>query len=238
MSVIEKSRFFQAVDEKRAVSGVAAGFYMKDSSGKYSILLPLETVPSIASTPESIDIDVTTSDVIGKIEGKVTLEEKEVDFFMHRDSAKRLETIKGTQQEFIVLFPDFSGWKFTGTVSYAPQDATSGDPLRGTFKITPTTNDGFVSNVYDLLRKTCLFASIIQPFVELAVGDTLDINIQLSDAAGTFASTSNATGIATVVDAVDKITITAVAAGSSEVTLKSMHTAQASWETTILVIVY
>lgn len=235
--MLEEKRFFQVVHEGRAISGVASFLTIKDTDSKYALFLPLESTPSISGTPEAIEIDVTTSPIIGKIEGKTTLEEKEVDFFYHRDAVRRIEKITGTQQEFMAVYPDFTGWKFTGIVSYAPQDATSGDPSRGTLKITPTTSDGHVDNALDLLKKTCLVKSSVPAYVELAVGDTYDLNVQLSDTTGTFASTSETPGVATVADTSDKLTITGVSKGSAVVSIKSSATGQASNETTILVIV-
>lgn len=234
---LEQGKFFQVAEDNRVVAGIAAFLAMKNSSGKYSLLMPLATIPSISGTPEAIEFDVTTSPSIGKLEGKTTLEEKEVDFYLHRDSANILEKMKGKVGEFMTVYPDFTARKFTGSVSYTPQDAVSSDPLKGTFKITPKTDDGYVANAYDLIQKTCLFRSEIPATVFIEGTGTYEVAVELSESAGTFTAVSGTTSVATVTKDTDKITITGVAKGSAIITLVSNATGQASWQTTILVIV-
>lgn len=135
--------------------------YSKNATGKFSIVLPLETVPVASAAAGSIDIDVTTVPFIGKIEGKASLDEKESEFFVHRDSIRRLQELKGKTTEFLVVNPDYTGYRYNGTVSIAQSDATSGDPLKGTMKIIPSEDLGFIDDCFDLLQQTAKFASPI-----------------------------------------------------------------------------
>lgn len=54
-------QLYEEFGDSRVITGIGSALYYKNGSGKFSLLLPLETVPSIASNPESIEFDVTTS---------------------------------------------------------------------------------------------------------------------------------------------------------------------------------
>lgn len=227
---------YEKFNDLRAHSGVGVCLYAQNDSGYYSIFMPLETAPSVMSTPSSIDIDVTSSDEITKIEGKMTLEEKEVEFLLHRDNLRRLKEYseKGIIN-FMVVNHDYTAIKFSATVSYIQNDATSGDPLRGTVKITPVQSDGFVDNAYDLIQPTAKFTTGITPTIKLdsSEGAEESLNITFEPADATVTATSENDTICTAELSGQKLTIKRVAKGSAIVTLNVQSEGYADWTTTI-----
>ena len=227
---------YEKFNDLRAHSGVGVCLYAQNETGYYSIFMPLETAPSVMSTPSSIDIDVTSSDEITKIEGKMTLEEKEVEFLLHRDNLRRLKQYSDMGIiNFMVVNHDYTAIKFSATVSYIQNDATSGDPLRGTIKITPVQSDGFVDNAYDLIQPTAKFTTGIAPTIKLDATEnaskTLTVTCEPADA--TITATSENDTICTADYEGQKLTIARVAKGSAIVTLKAESEGYASWTTTI-----
>ena len=230
---------FEEFDDQRVQSGVGCALYYKNSTGKYSLFIPLETVPSVAGNPESIEYDVTTSSTKGKIPGKVTLEEKETDIYNHRDNMRRLESFKDKTLEFLKVLPDYSGEKFTGKVSFSSQDSTSGEVEKATMKITPSSYQGIVENCFDLIQPTCHFTTPIESVIYLSATDKKAqvINVGVEPASGTVEVVSETPSIATATCEDKTVTITPVAKGSTLVRLTAKETDCAEWETSILVIV-
>lgn len=229
---------FDKFDELRAHSGVGCCLYAKNESGKYSIFMPLETTPSVMSTPATIDIDVTSSDSITNIEGKAKLEDKDVDFLLHRDNLRRLKEYanKGII-DFLIVNHDFTGVKFSATISYKQNDTSSSDPTRGSIKITPVKSEGFIDNVYPLLQRTAKFTNGIKEVVELdSTNDTYSFLAEVNPTDSTITVASEDDTIVTIAKDSDKYTITRVKEGSAIVTLTASKTSLASWTTTILVI--
>ena len=223
--------------EVRATSGVGCALYAKNSNGFFSFMLALETVPAFKSTPEAIEINVTTSRFITKIEGKTTLEEKEIDFFLHRDSIRTLKAMDGKIVELLRVNPDYTGERCNCQISFTSQDATASDPNKGSLKITPVEYLGYVDNCYELIQPTCKFVAPIDAVVEIEGTGKREINITTNPAEATLSATSETPEVATVNATAGKLTITGVKAGTSIVVLKAEHDGYAPWETTVLVIV-
>lgn len=229
---------FQKFDETRSMSGVGCALYYKNNTGKYSILIPVETVPSIAGTPESIEFDITTSDTKGKVPGKITLDEKEVDVINHRDNMRRIKSLEGKNIEFLKVMPDYSAEKFTGKVYYSSQDVESGGIAKATLKIVPASFDGNIDNCYDLLQPTCHFLTAIDTVVEVDATSKTPVTISVTTDPGDaeVTATSGTPGVATVTFSSGELKITPVAKGSTLVTLELSKEGYAPWTTTVLVI--
>lgn len=137
---MNKDAFFKYV-ETRAQNAYGSAILVKEQNAeKYSLLIASETVPAIFGSQGSFEFNLVNSKTIGKVPDKVTLDDKEVEFLLHRDNVHRLEQLKGKVLDFMYFTPDFMGWKFTGMISYRPNDATA-DILRGTYTITPMSAD-------------------------------------------------------------------------------------------------
>jgi hypothetical protein len=177
--------------EDRAQSGYSAGIFVKEQSDtKYELLIASESVPSIFGSPNSFEFDLLQSPNIGKVQGKMTLEDKEIEFLLHRDNIYRLETFKGLLLDFLYLTPDFVGWHFTGTLSYRPNDAGA-ETLKGTMTITPMSVDNTpILDCRSLILETICFTDVIPAYVESVnattgktvtiVCDTADFDITVS----------------------------------------------------------
>ena len=208
---------------------------------KYVLFMPLETLPSVVGSTNTVENDVTTSRVIGKIKGKKTIDDKDVTFLWCRDNIERLNQFVGKQLKFLVSYKDGTGWKFSGEIVYKPDDAGASDKVNGTFTIIASNcDDVATSNVYDLMAKTCMITNEDLPSeVKLEkTNGSVEIPVQFSNASATLTATSdNDTITATYDSGKVKITTTSGTATSGIVKLTPTVTGEASWTNYILVIV-
>lgn len=212
-----------------------------DTLSKYVLFMPLETLPSVVGSTNTVENDVTTSRVIGKIKGKKTIDDKDVTFLWCRDNIERLNQFVGRQLKFLVSYKDGTGWKFSGEIVYKPDDAGASDKVNGTFTIIASScDDVATSNVYDLMAKTCIITNENLPSevkIDKTNGST-EFAVQFSNASATLTATSDNTAItATYTSGKLKITTTSPTATSGIVKLTPTATGEASWSNYILVIV-
>ncbi|MGN0960778.1 MAG: hypothetical protein ACI4PF_01100 [Christensenellales bacterium] len=148
--------------EKRAMSGYKSALLYKEyNETLYHLLLPLETAPAVNGSVDTFDFDILTCPSKGKVEGKETLDEKDVDFLWHRDNVHQLERLQGRVLDFMVVYQDFTARTFTGTIKVRPQDA-SADIMRGTFTITPmSASSNTLLDARDLIQDTISFVNQI-----------------------------------------------------------------------------
>ena len=234
--------------EDRALSEHrGSALLMKKANGKYSILLPVEGTGENGSTPAQLDKTAIGNTQATSVEGRTENPQKTIPFFTHRDNLNILESIKGENHEFLRLLPDFTGFKFNGTVSYMANNTDVGSLEQGQITITPTSKDEYVENCFDLVEDTVVFTAAIDEVVEVtaAAGDnhTKVITLATNPSDATIAATlptggsSYATAaMGTSADA-NKLTITGVSAGSTVVTLTATKSNYASFKRTILIIV-
>lgn len=212
-----------------------------DTLSKYVLFMPLETLPSVVGSTNTVENDVTTSRVIGKIKGKKTIDDKDVTFLWCRDNIERLNQFVGKQLKFLVSYKDGTGWKFSGEIVYKPDDAGASDKVNGTFTIIASNcDDVATSNVYDLMAKTCIITNEDLPS-EIRLEKTngsKDIPVQFSNASATLTATSDNDAIsASYSEGKVKITTTSGTPTSGIVKLTPSVTGEASWTNYILVIV-
>ena len=212
-----------------------------DTLSKYVLFMPLETLPSVVGSTNTVENDVTTSRVIGKIKGKKTIDDKDVTFLWCRDNIERLNQFVGKQLKFLVSYKDGTGWKFSGEIVYKPDDAGASDKVNGTFTIIAShCDDVATSNVYDLMAKTCIITNEDLPS-EIRIKKTngsVEIPVQFSNASATLNATSDNNEI-TASYASGKVTISTTSGTptSGIVKLTPSATREASWTNYILVIV-
>lgn len=232
------NKAFYKYQESRGQSGYGSAILVKKPSDKkYALLVASQTVPSVFGTQNSFEFDLLNSPVIGKIPGKITLDDKEVsDVLLHRDNVWRLEKLKDTVLDFLYMTPDFVGWSFKGTISFKPNDA-SADVLTGTYTITPiSASDTPIYDCRDLVEETLCFASAIPEHAK--EGDTIDVSV-LQSATVTyryFTIDKNGTeGTSTILnDSEGKVTIPTLSA-SGLIGIKAQATGYAECVTTIYV---
>ncbi len=233
---MDNKAFYKWV-EGRAQSGYGSALLVKTSTDSaYSLLVAGTSTPAVFGSADSFEFDLLNSPTKGKVQGKETLDDKEVEFLLHRDNVYRLEELvaKGTL-DFMYMTPDFMGWHFTGTISYRPNDAGA-DVLMGTYVITPMSADKTpIYDVSGLVQETLCFKNAIPESVTTA--DSVNFSVIQS---------ASVTHTVKKYDATDKTwdtdnsitfvtgTTTFSSAGLYAVTAKA--TGYASWTTTVRVI--
>lgn len=170
--------------ETRGQAGYGSAILVKNEGDtKYSLLIASETAPSVYGTPNSFEFDLINSSVLGKIQGKESMEDKDVEFLLHRDNIYRLEQLKGKILDFLYVTPDLMGWKFVGRISARPNDAGS-DVLRGTYTISPMSSDKEpIMDVRPLIKDTVLFAETVPASLSVNVtGEKVEFVTSPADA--------------------------------------------------------
>ena len=233
-------QLFAAINsiEDRALSEHrGSAILMKKANGKYSILLPVEGTGENGSTPAQLDKTAIGNAQATSVEGRTENPQKTLPFYTHRDNINVLEEIKGEVHEFLRLLPDFTGFKYSGTVSYMANNTDVGGLEQGQITITPTTKDEYVEDCYDLVEDTVVFTNSIDEIVEINGTETHTINVSTNPADATISAVSATTDVATANAAGNAITITGVKNGSSIVTISASKDGYASFKRTVLVIV-
>lgn len=236
--------------EDRAMSGYKSALLFYDPSdasdmvnGKYlyHLLLPLESAPSVSGSVDTFDFDILTCSSKGQVEGKESLEQKDVDFLWHRDNVYRLEQLQGKVLEFMVVYQDFTARTFTGTIKVRPQDAGA-DVMRGTFSITPMSASATtIYDARDMIADTIVFTTAVPASVVMTESTyTLDL-ITDPKTGVTFTPLTNVEGVNTNITASfseNKLTITYSGSADKEyglVFFKATAEGYASWTTSIAV---
>lgn len=172
---------FFGYKENQAHSGYkSAILYKEQGETKYKLLCPSETVPFPFGTKETFEFNLLNSPVIGQVEGKDTIEQKEIELLYTRNNAILFEKLRGRVLDFMSLTPQMIGYKYSGTIAFRPNDATN-DIHRGTYTITPMDAD---PTPYFMARSEILiptyFADVIPDEISLAEVGSGDIKLNLS----------------------------------------------------------
>ena len=183
---ITNDAYFKYLENKGQAGYRAAMLVKEQGDAFYSLLVASETVPSVFGSQDSFEFDLLNSPVKGKISGKMSLDDKEVEVLHHRDNVYRFEKLKGKVLDFMVVDGNFVGYKFTGTLSYRMNDATA-DVLRGTYTITPMSADPTpILNARDLCQETLCFADVVPD--EMYQGESITLSVVQNVAGVTYKS--------------------------------------------------
>lgn len=228
---------FNSVEDRALSEHRGSALLMKKANGKYSILLPIEGTGENGSAPNQLDKTAIGNPQATSVEGRTENPQKQMPFFAHRDNINILEDIKGENHEFLRLLPDFTGFKYSGTINYMLNNTDVGSLEQGQLTITPTSKDEYVEDCYNLVEDTVVFVNSIDEVVTLEGTATKEITLSTNPADATVTAESSTTGTATASVSGKTLTITGVAAGTSIVTLTASKNNYASFKRTILVIV-
>ena len=228
---------FNSVEDRALSEHRGSALLMKKANGKYSILLPIEGTGENGSAPNQLDKTAIGNPQATSVEGRTENPQKQMPFFAHRDNINILEGIKGENHEFLRLLPDFTGFKYSGTINYMLNNTDVGSLEQGQITITPTSKDEYVEDCYALVEDTVVYTNSIDEVVTLEGTATKEITLSTNPADATISATSSTTGTATASVSGKTLTITGVAAGTSIVTLTASKTGYASFNRTILVVV-
>ena len=228
---------FNSIEDRALSEHRGSGLFVKKASGKYSILLPITGTGENGSAPAQLDKTAIGNSQATSVEGRTENPQKSIPFFAHRDNIKILEEIKGKPQEFIRLLPDFTGFKYSGTVNYMISNTDVGGLEQGEMTITPTSKDEYVENCYDLIEDTAIIVNSIDEVVTIKGTGTYEINVSTNPSDATIKAVSDTTGTATVLVSNKKVTITGVASGSAIITITVEKDGYASFSRSVIVIV-
>lgn len=228
---------FNSLEDRALSEHRGSAILVKKASGKYSLLIPVEGTGENGSAPAQLDKTAIGNAQATSVEGRVENPQKTLPFYLHRDNIKVLEGLKGKAQEFLRILPDFTGFKYSGTINYKANNTDVGGLEQGELTITPTSKDEYVENCYDLIEDTALIVNSIPEVVTIEGTGTDVINITTNPADATVTATSETTTVATATYEAGKVTLKGVAEGSSIVTLEVKKDGYASFERSILVIV-
>lgn len=228
---------FNSVEDRALSEHRGSALLMKKANGKYSILLPIEGTGENGSAPNQLDKTAIGNRQATSVEGRTENPQKQMPFFAHRDNINILEEIKGENHEFLRLLPDFTGFKYSGTINYMLNNTDVGSLEQGQLTITPTSSDEYVEDCYNLVEDTVVFTNSIDEVVTIEGTGTKEITMSTNPGDATVVAVSGTTGTATASVSGKTLTITGVAAGTSIVTLTASKTNYASFKRTILVVV-
>jgi hypothetical protein len=243
---MNKDAFFKYV-ETRGQNAYGSAILVKEQNAeKYSLLIASETVPAVFGSQGSFEFNLVNSKTIGKIADKVTLDDKEVEFLLHRDNVYRLEQLKDKVLDFLYFTPDFMGWHFTGMISNRPNDA-SAEVLRGTYTITPMSADPSpIMDARYLVMETIVITDAVPDSIQVGTtaisipvvcdveGFTVSVSVKSSqgtDVASKFTATAG-----TVTGNKGTVSITATSATESDYAIAYITVTKqgfASWTTTV-----
>lgn len=237
--LIDKNAYFK-YQEHRAMSGYKAAVLVKEQNDEfYSLLCASETVPSIFGSQDSFEFDLLNSPTKGKVSGKMTLDDKEVEVLHHRDHVYRFEQLKDKVLDFMFVDAQFVGYKYSGTISYRVNDA-SADVLRGTYTITPMSADPTpIMDARPYCKETLCFADVIPETV--SAGATISVVVAQTDATITCdiakysPSTQSWADDTALTYTSGKVTVTDSASGLYSITVKDSTNKYAPWTTTVYV---
>ena len=233
MPTIERDAYFKYLEHKGQAGYRAAILVKEQSATKYSLLVASETVPSVFGAQDSFEFDLLNSPVKGKIAGKMTLDDKEVEVLHHRDNVYRFNKLKDKVLDFMIIDGNFVGYKFSGTLSYRMNDAGA-DVLRGTYTITPMSADpNPIMDARELCEETLCFADVVPDTCK--VGDKIALSVVQSATATFTASKIASDGTETTVEnAIASSTFTAPTGGGLYA-ITASATGYAPWTTTVYV---
>lgn len=228
---------FNSIEDRALSEHRGSALLMKKENGKYSILLPVEGTGENGSTPAQLDKTAIGNAQATSVEGRTENPQKTIPFYTHRDNINILENIAGENHDFLRLLPDFTGFKYSGSVSYMANNTDVGSLEQGQLTITPTTKDEYVENCFDLVEDTVVFTSSIDEVVTVVGTGTKVINVTTNPSDATISAASDTEGTATVSVSEKAVTITGVKAGSAIITITATKSGYASFKRTVLVIV-
>lgn len=220
----------------KGVLSKGACLMVKDTDGKYMLLVPTTNLPATKGAPATVEKTVLTDNAVTQVEGLQTNDQKTYTFNYHRDNIIQLNKFKGKNLEFLERNADDTGEKFTGTMVYGRSGVEVNGIEQGEIYITVTSaDDEPVADVRDIVKQTAVITS---PLNDITLTGT-EANVQSieTSANATVTATSDAPTVATANYASGKLTITGVAAGNTTIKLVTSATNEATSYRTINVTV-
>lgn len=209
----------------------------KKENGKYSLFIPVTNLGELGSAPEQIEKTVIGNMAKSYIQGRKDSPQQSLTYYVHRDNLRLLEKYKGTTQDFLRVFPDFSAVKYSGQIDMTISDTGLNSAEQGTISVTITVPEEIVDDCYDLIEDTAVFTNDIPEAVKVSTTGTKTVNITTNPADATVTAKSETESVATATVTGGVLTITGKTAGSCIVSITTSKTGFAGWTRTIHVVV-
>lgn len=229
---------FNSVIDRALSEHLGSGIFNKKPNGKYSLFIPVTNTGELGSAPDQIEKTVIGNMARSYIEGRKDMPQQTMTIYNHRDNQRIIESYKGKTVEFLRVFPDFSGVKYSGKVSVKYNDTALNSAEQMDMSITITIPEEVIDDCYDLLEDTAIFTNDIPEVVFLdADGGEETVGVVTNPANATITAVSETTSVATTTVDGKNVKLTAVAKGTSVVSITTNAEGYASWNRTILVVV-
>lgn len=222
----------------QGIISAGSGLYVYDSNdSKFHLLIPTTDLPATKGAPDTVEKTVLTDSSVTEVEGLQTNDQKEYTYNYHRDNIRALKKYAGTVQTFLERNGmDFTGEKFTGTLSMGRDAVSVNGILQGKFFVTVNSAEEYpVDDIRDLIEKTAIIVTPL-PSVEIVGTKNVVIDLEVSEGASVSAK-AEGTGICTVSCEANKLTITGVKSGHDIVELTCSAEGEASSTRTVMVTV-
>lgn len=227
---------FNSVVDRALSEHTGSGIMSKKSNGKYSTFLPVTNTGELGSAPEQIEKTAIGNMAKSYIQGRKDSPQQTLTFYVHRDNLRILRAVKGKVVDFLRVFPDFSGVKYSGQVDFKYNDTSLNSAEQGEISVTITIPEEAIDDCYDLIEDTVVYTSDIPEVITIDENGTYTVNVVTNPADATIAVTSETEGVATANVSGKAVTITGVAEGSAVVEITATKEGFQSWKRTILVI--
>lgn len=228
--------------EHSVKSGVGTALcYMLPSESKYHILAPVESLPAVFGTPNTIEYSTTTNWSITNVRGKNTTENVEVNIAYNLDNIAIAEKVKGQKVRYAYIdLDDFTAQEFVAEASYhIAEIGTDGIKTIVLTLAVSSAEESITEDVYDMFMDTITFEDTIPSVVRLSLtetdGTTIKVTCEPSDA--TITATNSSESVVTSTYATGTLTLKPKAKGSAIVTIKATGTDVADNSRKIKVIV-
>lgn len=222
----------------QGIISAGSGLYVYDSNdSKFHLLIPTTDLPATKGAPDTVEKTVLTDSSVTEVEGLQTNDQKEYTYNYHRDNIRALKKYAGTVQTFLERNGmDYTGEKFTGTLSMGRDAVSVNGILQGKFFVTVNSAEEYpIDDIRDLIEKTAIIITPL-PAVDIVGTKNMVIDLEVSEGA-TVTAKAEGTGICTVSCENNKLTITGVAAGHDIVELTCSADGEATSVRTIMVTV-
>lgn len=191
-------RSFREFKEHNVRAGLGTALcYRLSNETKYHILAPVESLPAVFGTPDTIEYSSTTNRNVTNVMGKNSTETIEINLPYNLDYIAICDNINDLEVNFAYIdLDDFSGQEFTGKPRYHLADVGTSNIKTIVLSIAVTNaNEYITEDLYDSFQDTVSILSPIPASIELSSKDTTGITINFltdpSDATLDVSTSSN-----------------------------------------------
>lgn len=232
------STIYNSIESRAYSEHEGSALMNKKDNGKYSLFLPVTNLGELGSAPEQIEKTAVGNMAKSYIQGRKDNPQQSITIYTSRDYERILEKYAGKSIDFLRVFPDMSGVKYSGRVDYSFNDTAVGaNAEQMTLSITITVPMKVVDDCFDLIEDTAISESDIPGAIVISKGETEKFGVITNPGDAKVEAKSETEGVATATYLDGVVTITGATAGSCIIETTVSKTGYASWKYTTHVIV-